>query len=648
MLACERHWCLGYRHRILSAILWYVASVCIRPASGINITPYLPPGFTAAQLRGSGFVSLVAGSNDTTDPAWVDGTGSGASFASPGAIAVDSAEILYIADTDNHVVRRCTPVGVVTTLAGTGVQGHLDGPFSSAKFSSPAGIALDAAGTVLYVADSSNHVIRMLDLLTSTVSTLAGQPGVSGFADGALLGASLFYYPRGLRYNTAWGGLLIADSFNHRIRLVDVVGATGVTTIAGSAVKGSADGDLGVNTLSYPTDVALEVAGGSAIVYLVQAHSVRSIQSTAPHTVTTLMGSSSHGYADAANVNALFFAPSAMTITPDHIMYIADSANHLVRYVDLADPSLNVKTLVGDRVSLSFGSVNAGPDNARLRMPVALAGVSALRNDTFLYVADAGNHQIRRMTALCTPVCQNGGWCVSPDTCVCAVGFTDATCSTPVCATPCPSGQICIGNDVCQCPAGYTGAGCTVPVCSSGCANGGSCVAPDTCSCTAGWSGPSCATPICAPACANGGTCIAPNTCSCAAFWSGAACTVPVCAPSCQNSGTCLPSNACNCTSGWSGTRCQTPVCAPACQNGGTCTAPNTCACGAQWQGVDCSLPSCVLPCLNGASCSTPDTCDCAPGWTGTQCQTAVCAQVCQNGGTCSAPNTCSCTAGWR
>src|SRR5204863_4943410 len=112
-----------------------------------------------------------------------DGTGIAARFNAPSGIAVDFGGNIYIADTANHVIRKMTPAGVVTTLAGlAGFPGNADGTGNAARFSSPQGVGVDGAGNV-YVADTFNHTIRVVSPVGS-VTTLAGLPGTSGSVDG--------------------------------------------------------------------------------------------------------------------------------------------------------------------------------------------------------------------------------------------------------------------------------------------------------------------------------------------------------------------------------------------------------------------------------------------------------------------------------
>src|SRR5438105_4705054 len=133
-----------------------------------------------------------------------DGTGSQAGFYQPYGVAADSAGNVYVADTQNHTIRKITPAGVVTTLAGAvAVTGSADGTGSAALFNAPSGIAVDSAGN-LYVADTYNFTIRKITS-AGVVTTLAGTAGSAGRADGAGNGAQ-FYYPYGVAVDSGGEG----------------------------------------------------------------------------------------------------------------------------------------------------------------------------------------------------------------------------------------------------------------------------------------------------------------------------------------------------------------------------------------------------------------------------------------------------------
>ncbi len=207
------------------------------------------------KISSIGVVTTVAGS--ASNQGHRDGVGTAAWFNSPAAIAVDGAGILYVADSGNAVIRRIAVDGTVSTLAGTaGATGSADGTGATARFNQPSGLALDATGN-LYVADTLNQTIRKITP-AGVVTTLAGLAGVSGSADGNGAAAS-FSQPRGLVVDSA-GNVFVADTANSAIRRVTSSGS--VTTIAGlSTISGFLDGTGTSAWLNQPKDVKLDAAG---------------------------------------------------------------------------------------------------------------------------------------------------------------------------------------------------------------------------------------------------------------------------------------------------------------------------------------------------------------------------------------------------
>jgi len=197
-----------------------------------NVIKQMGGSIQGAELSLSTVVTTLAGTGSSGS---ANGTGTSSSFYKPYGVTTDGTN-LYVTDTWNHLVRKIViSTGAVTTLAGTGSTGSANGTGTSASFNYPAGITTD--GTNLYVADSSNHLIRKIVISTGAVTTVAGT-GSSGSANGTGTSAS-FNYPEEI--TTDGTNLYVADTFNHLIRKI-VISTGVVTTVAGTGSSGSANG----------------------------------------------------------------------------------------------------------------------------------------------------------------------------------------------------------------------------------------------------------------------------------------------------------------------------------------------------------------------------------------------------------------------
>jgi sugar lactone lactonase YvrE len=272
------------------------------------------------KITPAGVVTTLAGSGS---PGAADGEGAAASFNWPAGVAVDGSGNVYVADQNNNKIRKITPAGVVSTFAGSGAQGHINGPGTVASFTSPSGLALDASG-YLYVADAGSYMIRKITP-AGAVTTLAGNI-YGGSADGAG-GAASFNYPTGVATD-ALGNVYVADRFNNKIRKITAAGV--VTTVAGSGLQGAADGAGAAASFFYPTGVAIDASGN---IYVTDMYNNNIRKITPAGVVTTLAGSSTYGAADGAGTSASFNYPEGLAVDASGKVYVADTFNNKVREI---------------------------------------------------------------------------------------------------------------------------------------------------------------------------------------------------------------------------------------------------------------------------------------------------------------------------
>ncbi|MGJ8644595.1 MAG: hypothetical protein ACSHX9_14390 [Luteolibacter sp.] len=335
-----------------------------------------------------GVVSGVSGKNGNAGHQ--DGTGGGAEFNDPMGLARDADGNLYVCDARNHVIRKISNLGVVTTIAGEpGEEGAVDGVSSEARFSFPADIAVSPEG-VLFVADSGNHCIRVVQP-DGTVSTLAGDLGNSDDVDLDYGSESFTPVVQDLdgtgseaRFNSPGGvalasdGLLyVSDTGNHIIRSVGSDGV--VVTVAGKAGEwGSADGDGTVARFDSPMGLCF---GGDGSLYIADSgnHAIRCFDEDG--VVTTFSGRvSEFGFKTGSRLDARYRVPSDISPHPEGGFVICEAFGNVIFRVD---GSGRVSVLSGD------GSKTA-PQHKKLAGPSS-AVCDDLGN---VYVADTFNQEV--------------------------------------------------------------------------------------------------------------------------------------------------------------------------------------------------------------------------------------------------------------
>ncbi|MFN9895784.1 MAG: InlB B-repeat-containing protein [Acidobacteriota bacterium] len=319
-----------------------------------------------------GSVTVVAGSG-APGFSGDGGVATAAQLQDPSGVAVDGAGNLYIADTGNHRIRRVTPGGVITTVAG----GTTD------QLNTPVGVAVDGLGLV-YVADTGNHRIRRLN--GAVLTTIAGT-GVAGFGgDGGAATAALLWQPRGVAVDAA-GNVYIADRWNRRIRRVSPGGI--ISTVAGAGTMGfTGDGGNALTAeLGDPVALAVDAAG---TIYIADQSNQR-IRRVAGGVMTTLAGNGTPAFRGDGGLasGASLYQPLGVCPGPGGVVYVADTSNFRVRMISAGGV---ISTVAGNGTPGWSGDGGLAV-NAQLFGPAGLAFDGAGN----LYIADAENHRVRRV-----------------------------------------------------------------------------------------------------------------------------------------------------------------------------------------------------------------------------------------------------------
>lgn len=325
---------------------------------GINNQATVVAGTTGAALTGD------------------NGPATAARLSNPAAVAYDARGNLFVADEQNHRVRRIAPDGTITTVAGTGLPGFSGdgGPATLARLNGPRGLSVDRAGNLL-IADTANHTIRRV-AANGVITTLAGNT-FNGFrGDGSPATTAMLDLPTAVLASPNSDEFFIADSKNHRVRRVSNTGI--ITTYAGSVMGSgfSGDGNTAVFAqLSFPTALAFDSAGR---LYIADAGNNRIRRIDLAGNITSLPDDS------LAN-------PMGVAVGIDGAVFVADTANHRVRRID---PQGSAATVAGTGLPGLAG--DGGPStDGRLNFPLGLTFDPAGN----LIIADSANNRLRRLVA---------------------------------------------------------------------------------------------------------------------------------------------------------------------------------------------------------------------------------------------------------
>lgn len=347
----------------------------------------------------SGTITTFAGTG-TASFSGDGGAATSATIRAPQALTLDSAGNLYIADTTNHRIRKVNTSGTITTIGGSGSAGYSGdgGAATSAKVSSPAGIAVDSSGNV-YVGDTGNLRLRKIDT-SGNISTAAGTGSATYGGDGGLATNAQFTNPQQIVFDGA-GNIYVSDSGTHRVRKIDTSGV--VTTIAGTGAAGYS-GDSGPATsaqLNTPLGIALDSSGN---LYIADGNNNRIRKVDTGGTITTVAGdgTGTYGGDNGPATSAQIFGPFGVAVYGTDL-YITDTGNNRVRKVNASG---TITTIAGTGAA-NFSGDNGLATSATFNTPLGIAINSA--GD--LFITDYSNGAVRKITAatgIITTVAGNG------------------------------------------------------------------------------------------------------------------------------------------------------------------------------------------------------------------------------------------------
>jgi sugar lactone lactonase YvrE len=318
---------------VLQLLIAGCSSSSLDPASDYEVStlvdatgdpiPFRRPEGLAIDSDGALYVAESLGGIWRVSPdGIVENLVAGEAISLPAKMALGDDGTLYVTESAVHRVISVSIDGTLSTVAGTGETGYVDGDAAQAQFFLPLGIAVDPAGSI-YVADSGNNRIRQITA-GGQVSTLAG--GERGYSDGPG-DTARFSGISGLAIDEA-GTLYVAEADGERVRTINPDGV--VSTLAGNGEVGFADGPADEAWFNGPTDVALDETGNIYVADLGN-HSLRLI--TTEGLVKTIAGNGEPGYVDGPGPEARFWFPQAVVVDASGIIYVADSGNGIIRIV---------------------------------------------------------------------------------------------------------------------------------------------------------------------------------------------------------------------------------------------------------------------------------------------------------------------------
>ncbi len=333
------------------------------------------PVVVVSTLAGSGLFGLQ------------DGTGTQAYFNHPRGLTTSPQGDIYVCDAGNNSVRKITPDGVVTTIAGDGTAGYLDSTGTSAEFNGPIALTWIPGNTIfqgdtdyLLVADSKNNVLRSINLVNEKVKTWAGS--FQGYKNGDK-NTVQFNFPDGLAFAPGLNFVLVSDYINNRIRLY---GAGLFYTLAGNSTIGLIDGKGMQASFAGPAGLSYDSTGNLYVADWFN-NVIRKIDIN--DQVTTIAGTGQAGFLDGAGDSAQFNTPTDVALYNHNTqLLVADGFNQRIRLIDLNDNRVNTLAGTGEA-----GYLDGKGDTAEFNGP---SGVAVY--DSLIYISDYFNNRIRKIT----------------------------------------------------------------------------------------------------------------------------------------------------------------------------------------------------------------------------------------------------------
>ena len=376
------------------AVVGLSAALVLVPAGSSSLVGLLaapaPTGtaVSAAAVGSALDITTVAGDGEVAFRG-DGGPAVSAALGRPRGMAFDGKGNLFLADADNHRIRRVSPGGTVTTVAGTGVAGFGGdgGPATAAQLNSPFAVAVDPSGNLL-IADSNNNRVRRVDA-SGMIATVAGTGPAAFGGDGGPATSAQLSFPRSIAFDRA-GAMLVVDTHNNRVRKIDGPGT--ITTIAGDGVVGFG-GDGGPATAAHLSDPYGVAVGPRGDIFIADAENARVRQVTPGGTIATAAGDGTEGFSGDGGPATLaqLHYPIAVAVDSSGTLFFADRDNSRVRRVS-AGGAGGYWLAGSDGGIFAFGDApflgSAG--NIVLRRPIVGAAATSRGQGYWLAAADGG------------------------------------------------------------------------------------------------------------------------------------------------------------------------------------------------------------------------------------------------------------------